>query len=90
MTDLTLIYGAVDRVDCAITALGAVMMDLDDDPEREDRTEVAAIRWLYGVLRDEAHNVRGYMELLDKGLNGGQPALKSPIGGLARAEVPKP
>ena len=51
---------------------------------------MAAIRWLYGVLRDEAHNVRGYMELLDKGLNGGQPALKSPIGGLARAEVPKP
>lgn len=43
MTDLTLIYGAVDRVDCAITALSAVMMGLDDDPEREDRTEVAAI-----------------------------------------------
>jgi hypothetical protein len=90
MTDLTLIYGAIDRVDCAITALGGLMMDLDDSPEREERSEVAAIRWLYGVLRDEAHNVRGYMELLDKGLNGGQPALKSPIGGLARAEAPKP
>ena len=73
MTDLTLLYGAVDRVDCAITALGSVMMELDDDPKRDDHSEVAAIRWLYAVLREEAHNVRGYMELLDKGLNGAQP-----------------
>jgi hypothetical protein len=74
MTDLTLIYGAIDRVDCAITALGALMMDLDDDPEREDRSEIASIRWLYGVLREEAHNVRSYMQLLDQGLNSGKPA----------------
>jgi hypothetical protein len=49
------------------------MMELDDDPKRDDHSEVAAIRWLYAVLREEAHNVRGYMELLDKGLNGTQP-----------------
>jgi hypothetical protein len=73
MTDLTYLYGAIDRVDCAITALGSVMMELDDDPKREDHMEVETIRWLYGVLREEAHNVRCYMELLDKGLNGAQP-----------------
>ena len=74
MTDLTLIYGAIDRVDCAITALGCLMMELDDGPEENDRSEVAAIRWLYGVMREEAQNVRGYVQLLDTGLNGGKPA----------------
>ena len=38
-----------------------VMMELDDDPERDDKREVDTIKWLYEVLRDEAHNVRGYL-----------------------------
>ena len=37
--------------------------------ERDDKREVDTIKWLYEVLRDEAHNVRGYLELLDKSLN---------------------
>ena len=74
MADLTLLLGAIDKLDCAITAYGCVMMELDDDPERDDGREVAAIKWLYSMLRDEAHNVRGYLELLDKGLNNREAA----------------
>jgi hypothetical protein len=48
----------VNRLDCALTALGCVMMDLGDDPEQNDASEVQAVRWLYAVLRDEAHNIR--------------------------------
>jgi hypothetical protein len=70
MADLiTSVYGALDKLDCAINAYGCVMMELDDDPERDDKREVDTIKWLYEVLRDEAHNVRGYLELLDKSLN---------------------
>jgi hypothetical protein len=69
MADLTLLYGAIDKLDCAITAYACIMMDLDDDPERSDDREVAAIKWLYAVLRDEAHNVRGFVELLDDARN---------------------
>ena len=54
----TLILSGVNRLDCALTALGCVMMDLGDDPEQEDASEVQAVRWLYDVLRDEAHNIR--------------------------------
>lgn len=73
MIELSLIFGAIDRVDCAITALGSVAFELDDDPDREDHMEVASIRWLYSVLRDEAQNVRGYVKLLDEGLSDRQP-----------------
>ena len=45
------------------------MMELNDDPERDDKREFDTINWLYEVLRDEAHNVRGYLKLLDKTLN---------------------
>jgi hypothetical protein len=46
----------------AMGGMGArVMMELDDDPERDDKREVDTIKWLYEVLRDEAHNVRGYL-----------------------------
>jgi hypothetical protein len=68
--DLTLIFGAPDKLDCAVNAYGCVMMELDDNPQRQDNREVATIKWLYEVLRDEAHNVRGFVELLDQGLNG--------------------
>ena len=62
MADLiTSVYGALDKLDCAINAYGCVMMELDDDPERDDKREVDTIKWLYEVLRDEAHNVRGYL-----------------------------
>jgi hypothetical protein len=54
MADLTLIYGALDKLDCAIMAYGCVMTELDDDPERKDSREVATIKWLYEVLSDEA------------------------------------
>jgi hypothetical protein len=53
-----LILSGVTRLDCAITTLGCIMMDLDDDPEGENVSEVAAIQWLYGVLREEAQNIR--------------------------------
>jgi hypothetical protein len=53
-----LILSGVNRLDCAITAFGSVMMELDDDPERGDASEVQAIRWLYEMLRNEAHNIR--------------------------------
>jgi len=66
MPDLTLLYGAIDRVDCAITALGSVMMDLDAGGD--DSSEVATIRRLYGVLREEAENARGYVKILDASL----------------------
>ena len=59
----------LDKLDCAINAYGCVMMELNDDPERDDKREVDTIKWLYEVLRDEAHNVRGYLKLLDKTLN---------------------
>jgi hypothetical protein len=72
MPDLTLLYGAIDRVDCAITALGSVMMELGDDDD--GRSEVATIRWLYGVLRDEADNTRGCVKLLDEALKAREPA----------------
>ena len=54
MTDLTLLYGAIDRVDCAITALGSVMIERDDKPESEHWREVTAIRGLYEMLRRPA------------------------------------
>jgi hypothetical protein len=40
MADLiTSVYGALDKLDCAINAYGCVMMELDDDPERDDKRE---------------------------------------------------
>jgi hypothetical protein len=53
-----LILSGVTRLDCAITTLGCIMMDMDDDPESENVSETAAIRWLYEMLRDEAQNIR--------------------------------
>jgi hypothetical protein len=50
------------------------MMELDGNPQRQDNREVATIKWLYEVLRDEAHNVRGFVELLDQGLKGKETA----------------
>jgi hypothetical protein len=54
----TLILSGVNRLDCALTTLGCIMMDLDDDPESGNASGVEAIRWLYEVLREEAHNIR--------------------------------
>lgn len=62
--DPSLVLGAIDRLDCAITALGGVMMELDDGPDEEDLSEVQAVRWLYGMLREESHNVRTLVEKL--------------------------
>jgi hypothetical protein len=67
--DLTLIFGAIDRMDCAINAYGCVMMELDDNHQRQDGREICTIKWLYEILRNEAHNVRGFVELPDQGLN---------------------
>jgi hypothetical protein len=78
-TDLTVLYGAVERVDCGVTALGSLMMELD-----EAEVEVQAIRWLYGVLREEVHNVRQAAELLDTTING-QPRA-APSDGAEDAE----
>jgi hypothetical protein len=61
-------------MDCAINAYGCVMMELDDNPQRQDSREIATIKWLYKILRDEAHNVRGFVELLDHGLKGNETA----------------
>ncbi|HTI82078.1 MAG TPA: hypothetical protein VL614_16630 [Acetobacteraceae bacterium] len=74
MADLTLLYGAIDKLDCAITAYACIMIELDDDPERHDDREVAAIKWLYEVLRDEDHNVRGFVKLVDEARNAGDSA----------------
>jgi hypothetical protein len=68
--DLSIVFGAIDRLDCGLTALGCVMKDLDDDPGNDDHSEVATIFWLYGVLRDETNNVRGLVKLLDQALEG--------------------
>jgi hypothetical protein len=62
--DLTVIHAAIDRLDCSLTAFGCLMMDLDDDPGRDDASTVKALHWLYDVLRDEAHNIRGFVEML--------------------------
>jgi hypothetical protein len=53
-----LILSGVNRLDCALTALGCVMKDLKDDPEKGDAGEVQAIRWLYEILWEEALNIR--------------------------------
>lgn len=58
-----LILSGVNRLDCALTAFGCVMMDLDDDQESEDSREVATIRWLYDVLREEADNIRACVRI---------------------------
>ena len=57
------------------------MMELNEDLKRSDAREVAKIKSLYQVLRDEADNVRGCVELLDQGLNSAQPkeAVASPL-----------
>jgi hypothetical protein len=48
----------VSRLDCTITTLGCVMLELDDDSDNDDAREVQAIRWLYEQLRSEAANIR--------------------------------
>lgn len=53
-----LILAGVNRLDAAITTLGCVMMDLDDDPEAGASSAVGAIRWLYEMLGTEADNIR--------------------------------
>jgi hypothetical protein len=53
-----LVLSGVNRLDCALTALGCVMKDLSDDPEKGDASEVQAIRWLYEILWEEALNIR--------------------------------
>jgi hypothetical protein len=53
-----LILTGVSRLDHALTAYGSVIKDLGDDPDRDDASEVQALGWLYGVLREEAHNIR--------------------------------
>ena len=68
--DLTLLFGAIDKLDCAINAYGCVMMELDDNPERQESREVATIKWLYEILREEADNIRGHTKILDEALNG--------------------
>jgi hypothetical protein len=37
---------------------GCVKMDRDDDPNRDDPSEFAALHWLNDIPRDEARNVR--------------------------------
>jgi hypothetical protein len=44
--------------------------ELDDDPERKDATEIAAIKWFFEAFREEAENIRGHTKLLDEVLNG--------------------
>jgi hypothetical protein len=39
-----LILSGISRLDSAITTLGCVMVDLDDDPENGDASTVEAIR----------------------------------------------
>lgn len=70
MPDLTLLFGAIKRLDCAITAFGCVMMELDDDPERRDAMEIAAIKWFFEAFREEADNIRGHTKILEELLNG--------------------
>jgi hypothetical protein len=66
----TVSSGAINRLDCAITAFGCVMMELDDDAERKDATEIAAIKWFSEAFREEAENIRGHTKLLNEVLNG--------------------
>ena len=61
-----LILMGVDRLDCAITTFGCVMMDLDDG----DESTVGAIKWLYGALREEALNIRNSVAIAQDA-NGG-------------------
>lgn len=58
-----LILSGVNRLDAAITTLGCVMMDLDDDPEAGASSTVEAIRWLYQMLGTEADNIRKLVDL---------------------------
>jgi hypothetical protein len=71
-----LILPGVTRLDCAITTRGCIMRDLDDDPESENLSEVEAIRWLYGVLREEAQNIRQSVSVA-QGQNASMPKMLS-------------
>lgn len=53
-----LILSGVSRLDCAITTLGCITADLDDGDESDNPDEVAALRWLYEMFREEAKNIR--------------------------------
>jgi hypothetical protein len=66
---LALLPGAVERMDCAVTTLGTLAADLNGS---DDEATIAAIRWLFGVLREEVQNVRETVELLDTALKGSE------------------
>jgi hypothetical protein len=48
----------VNRLDCTITTFGCITADLDDGDESDNPDEVAALRWLYEMFREEAKNIR--------------------------------
>jgi hypothetical protein len=67
--DLSLLYGAIERTNCGVTTLGTLARDLR---ETNDESAVAAIGWLFEVLRDEIQNLRETVELLDETLKGSE------------------
>jgi hypothetical protein len=72
-----LILSGVNRLDGALTALGCVLLDLNDDPEDDNASGIAALRWLFEMLEDEARNIRDCVAMAQGGRGRG-PAAEPP------------